>query len=171
MNNFKEIKPTELTSNPFKMIGTDWMLVTAEDESKCNMMTASWGGVGIMWNKPVAFTFIRPQRYTFSMLENGSYYSLCVLDNSYRDTLRLCGTKSGRDIDKVKETGLTVAHIDGVPYFQEAETVLICKKLYAQNLNEESTIEKSLLSNYNAEGTDWHKMYINEIVKVLVKES
>lgn len=169
MSNFKEIKPTELTENPFKMIGTDWLLVTAENDNKCNMMTASWGGLGIMWNKPVAFTFIRPQRYTFGMLESGEYYSLCVLNDSYRNTLKLCGTKSGRDIDKIKETGLTVEHIDGVPYFKEAETVLICKKLYAQNLNSESLIEKSLTSNYNAEGTDYHKMYINEIVKVLVK--
>lgn len=170
MNNFKEIKPTEITENPFKLIGTDWMLVTAEEKGKCNMMTASWGGVGIMWNKPVAYTFIRPQRYTFGMLENGEYYSLCILEDGYRDTLKLCGTKSGRDIDKVKETGLTVEHIDGIPYFSQSKLVLICKKLYAQSLNAESLIEKSLASNYNAEGSDWHKMYINEIVKVLVKE-
>lgn len=170
MSNFREIKPNEITENPFKLIGTDWMLVTAEENGKCNMMTASWGGVGIMWNKPVAFTFIRPQRYTFGMLENGEYYSLCILDDSYRDVLKLCGTKSGRDIDKVKETNLTVEYADGVPYFAESKLVLICKKLYAQNLNKESLIEKSLSVHYNAEGTDWHKMYINEIVKVLVKD-
>lgn len=170
MSNFREIKPTEITENPFKLIGTDWMLVTAEENDKCNMMTASWGGVGIMWNKPVAFTFIRPQRYTFGMLENGEYYSLCVLEDGYKDVLKLCGTKSGRDIDKVKETGLTVERIDGVPYFAQSKLVLICKKLYAQDLNAESLVEKSLAGNYNAEGTDWHKMYINEIVKVLVKD-
>jgi len=170
MSSFKEIKPTELTENAFKMIGTDWMLVTAEQEGRCNMMTASWGGIGIMWNKPVAFTFIRPQRYTFGMLENGDIFSLCILDDSYRDVLKLCGTKSGRDIDKVKETGLTINRINGVPYFAESKTVLICKKLYSQNLSEEGLIEKSLTSNYNQEGTDWHKMYINEIVNVLIKK-
>lgn len=170
MSNFKEIKPNELVGNPFKLIGTDWMLVTAEENNQCNMMTASWGGLGIMWNKPVAFTFIRPQRYTYSMLENGEYYTLCFLDDSFRDALKLCGTKSGRDIDKVKETGLTVEHINGVPYFAESKLVLVCKKLYAQLLNEESLIEKAFASNYNADGTDWHKMYINEIVNVLVKE-
>lgn len=170
MSNFKEIKPTEIIENPFKLIGTDWMLVTAEQEGKCNMMTASWGGVGIMWNKPVAFTFIRPQRYTFGMLESEEYYSLCILDDGNKEALKLCGTKSGRDIDKVKETGLTVEHINGVPYFAESKLVLVCKKLYAQMLNEENLIEKSLTSNYNTEGSDWHKMYINEIVNVLVKE-
>ena len=170
MSNFKEIKPNEITGNPFKLIGTDWMLVTAEENNQCNMMTASWGGLGIMWNKPVAYTFIRPQRYTYGMLENGEYYSLCFLDDSYRDVLKLCGTKSGRDIDKVKETGLTVEHINGVPYFAESKLVLVCKKLYSQMLNEESLLDKSLSGNYNADGTDWHKMYINEIVNVLVKE-
>lgn len=170
MSNFKEIKPNELAGNPFKLIGTDWMLVTAEENQHCNMMTASWGGLGIMWNKPVAFTFIRPQRYTYGMLENGKYYSLCFLDDRHRDALKLCGSKSGRDIDKIKETGLTVEHINGVPYFAESKLVLVCKKLYAQSLNEENLIEKSLSSNYNAEGSDWHKMYINEIVNVLIKE-
>ncbi|MEF2919906.1 MAG: flavin reductase [Acutalibacteraceae bacterium] len=165
---FKEIKPAEIVENPFKLIGTDWMLVTAEDDNKTNMMTASWGGLGIMWNKPVAYTFIRPQRYTFGMLEKGDLFSLCILDNSYRDVLKLCGTKSGRDIDKVAETGLTVNHINGVPYFEESKLVLVCRKMYSQMLNEESVIDTSVLGNYN--GDDWHKMYINEIVNVLVKE-
>ena len=60
----KEIKPEELQKNPFQMIGKEWLLVTAEKEGKTNTMTASWGGVGIMWGKPVAYVFIRPQRYT-----------------------------------------------------------------------------------------------------------
>ncbi len=170
MSQFKEISPLEITENPFQLIGKDWLLVTAEQNQQCNMMTASWGGVGIMWNKPVAFTFIRPQRHTFGMLENSEYYSLCVLDNRYRDILTFCGTKSGRDVDKIKETGLTVEHIDGVPYFAEAKLVLVVKKLYAQNMNTESVKEKAVLKNYRADGTDWHKMYINEIVRVLVKE-
>lgn len=170
MSSFKKIKPIEITENPFKLIGNDWMLVTAEHEGKCNMMTASWGGVGIMWNKPVAFTFIRPQRYTFGMLESEDMFSLCFLPESYRSVLKLCGTKSGRDIDKVSETNLTVEHTDGVPYFAESKLVLVCKKLYGQFLSEDSLTEMSLKSNYNAEGSDWHKMYINEIVKVLVKE-
>lgn len=170
MSSFKEIKPIEITENPFKLIGNDWMLVTAEHEGKCNMMTASWGGVGIMWNKPVAFTFIRPQRYTFGMLESEDMFSLCFLPESYRSALKLCGTKSGRDIDKVSETNLTVEHTDGAPYFAESKLVLVCKKLYGQFLSEDNLTEMSLKSNYNAEGSDWHKMYINEIVKVLVKE-
>ena len=93
---FKEISAKELKENPFKLIGDDWGLVTVDTKEKVNMMTVSWGGVGIMWNKPVAFTFIRPQRYTFGMLESEDMFSLCFLPESYRSVLKLCGTKSGR---------------------------------------------------------------------------
>ena len=169
MNNFKKINPEEITENTFKTIGKDWLLVTAEHNDRCNMMTASWGGLGIMWNKPVAFTFIRPQRYTFGMLESEECFSLCVLGEEYKKALMFCGSKSGRDFDKVKETGLTVQHYEGIPYFEEAKMVLICKKLYAQYLNADSVIAESIEKNYSPDGNDWHKMYISEITAVLKK--
>ena len=168
MSDFKKITAEELTANPFKLIGKDWMLITAGDKEKFNTMTASWGGVGIMWGKPVAFTFIRPQRYTFEFTENNDYYTMSFFDESYRDALKFCGSKSGRDVDKVKETGLMPAFTeDGVPYFEEAKLVLVCKKMYAQFLNEESiTDSNSVKKWYN---DDYHKMYVSEIVKVLCK--
>ena len=95
MADFIEIRPNELTDNPFELIGKDWALVTAKNGDGCNTMTASWGGVGIMWNKPVAFTFIRPQRFTFGLMENENYYTLSFFDESYRKQLQFCGTKSG----------------------------------------------------------------------------
>lgn len=168
MSIFKEIKSSEIVNNPFDLIGKDWALVTAKNGEGCNTMTASWGGVGIMWNKPVAFTFIRPQRYTFGLMENEDYYTLSFFDEEYRDALKFCGTKSGRDYDKVKETGLTPVYDESAPYFEEAKLVLVCKKLYAQNLNRESIIDEATVSPaYTAD--DFHKMYISEIVKVLVK--
>lgn len=164
----REISPYELTDNMFKTIGKDWVLVTAGSAEKYNTMTASWGSVGIMWNKPVAFTFIRPQRYTYEFIEKGEYYTLSVYGEEYRNALKICGTKSGRDIDKAKETGLTPVFDEKAPYFSEARLVLVCRKLYAQDLNEESILEESLKANYN--GNDYHKMYVSEIVKVLVNE-
>ncbi len=165
---FKEIQPRELADNPFKLIGDDWTLVTSGSKESFNTMTASWGGVGIMWGDPVAITFIRPQRYTFGFTEQNDYYSLCFFDEKYRSALKLCGTKSGRDVDKVKETGLTPAFTkEGVPYFEEARLVLICKKQYAQLLNEESVVDESIKKWYD---NDYHKMYISEIVKVLKAE-
>ena len=168
MSNFKEITPREITDNPFKLIGSDWALVTAGSSEGFNTMTVSWGGVGIMWNKPVAFTFIRPQRYTFEFTEKNGFFTMSFFDESFRKALSFCGTKSGRDVDKVKETGLTPAFTDeGVPYFKEARLVLVCKKLYAQDLTEGSIIEPFVRESYN--GDDYHKMYVSEIVKILTK--
>ncbi|MEE3333010.1 MAG: flavin reductase family protein [Ruminococcus sp.] len=168
MSAFKEISVNEIKDNPFKLIGSDWGLVAAKDGEKCNMMTVSWGGVGIMWNKPVAFTFIRPQRYSFGLLENEEYFTISFFDENYRKALSFCGSKSGRDYDKAKETGLTPLYDEKAPYFKEARLVLVCRKMYAQFLNEESVVDAdTVLKNYD---NDYHKMYISEIVKVLKNE-
>ena len=168
MSNFKTIDPSAIADNAFKLIGKDWALVTSGSRESFNTMTVSWGGVGIMWNKPVTFTFIRPQRYTFGFLEKNGFFTMSFFDESYRKALQICGTKSGRDTDKVAETGLTPAFTDnGVPYFEEARLVLVCKKLYAQDLNEDSIVEEAVKGNYN--GSDYHRMYVSEIVSVLKK--
>ena len=166
MATFMEISPYQIDDNTFEMIGRDWALVTSGSPESFNTMTISWGGTGVLWNVPVAFTFIRPQRHTFSFTESNEFCSLCFFDDAYRKALSYCGSHSGRDVDKVKETGLTPAFTEnGVPYFEEARLVLICKKLYAQDLNEASVIEPSVKSWYN--GDDYHRMYVSEIVKVL----
>lgn len=164
----REISPYELNDNVFQTIGKDWLLVTSGNEEKYNTMTASWGSLGIMWNKPVAFTFIRPQRYTYEFLENNEYFTLSVYGEEYRNALKICGTKSGRDIDKAKETGLTPVFDEKAPYFEQARLVLVCRKMYAQDLNEESIIDESIKANYSA--NDYHRMYASEIVKVLVND-
>lgn len=162
----KQIEINEFSENPFKLIGSDWMLITAKKGDKTNMMTASWGGVGILWNKPVATIYVRPQRYTKEFIDNEEYFSLCVLPEEYRQILNYCGTKSGRDEDKIAETKLTIDESEKAPIFKESRLVLICKKLYAQDLTEQSFIDKSLVEkNYQAK--DFHTMYIAEIEKIL----
>ena len=162
----KQIEINEFSENPFKLIGSDWMLITAKKGDKTNMMTASWGGVGILWNKPVVTIYVRPQRYTKEFIDNEEYFSLCVLPEEYRQILNYCGTKSGRDEDKIAETKLTIDESEKAPIFKESRLVLICKKLYAQDLTEQSFIDKSLVEkNYKAK--DFHTMYIAEIEKIL----
>ena len=140
----KQIEINEFSENPFKLIGSDWMLITAKKGDKTNMMTASWGGVGILWNKPVATIYVRPQRYTKEFIDNEEYFSLCVLPEEYRQILNYCGTKSGRDEDKIAETKLTIDESEKAPIFKESRLVLICKKLYAQDMSEDYFIDKSL---------------------------
>lgn len=102
----REISVSELKDNMFDAIGKEWMLVTAGTPEKFNMMTASWGGTGILWGKPVAFIFIRPERYTYEFIEKGDKLTLSFLGEAHREIHKICGSQSGRDIDKVAASGL-----------------------------------------------------------------
>ena len=170
MASFHEMDWKELSFNPFTKISKQWMLVTAGSEEKSNTMTASWGGVGFIWNKPVSFIFIRPQRYTKEFLDREAGYSLCFFDESHRAALNYGGSHSGRDGDKAKACQLTTAFCDGIPYYEEAELVLLCKKLYHQDMAAESFADPALLKQ-NYPGNDLHTAYIGEIVKVLGKNA
>ena len=102
----KKLEVKDLKENFFEAIGKEWMLVTAGTKEKFNTMTASWGGIGWLWNKPVAFVFIRPERYTYEFVEKNDYLTLSFLGEENKKIHAVCGSKSGRNIDKVKETGL-----------------------------------------------------------------
>lgn len=144
----KEIKHENFQENAFEMIGKDWLLITAEKDGKVNTMTASWGGVGILWNKKVAYIFIRPQRYTKEFVDFSDRLSVCVLPNSYRKELSYLGNVSGKDEDKISNANLKVQKYEDVPYFDEARLTLICRKLYAQDLKEEYFIEKDIIDKW-----------------------
>lgn len=164
----KEIQPEQFDKNVFQMIGKDWMLVTAEKDGKVNTMTASWGGAGVMWGKNVAFVVIRPQRYTKEFIDASDTFSLSILDNSYRKTLNYLGTVSGRDEDKIQKSGLTVEHSGNTPYFKEANTVLLLKKLYRQEMSPDCFIDKSLIEKWYP-NADYHTLYVAEIEKILIQ--
>jgi len=164
----KEINILDLGKlDVFKMIGQDWMLVTAGSEKNFNTMTASWGGLGVLWNKNVSFCFVRPQRYTFEFMEKNSYYSLSFYDDKYKNILKKLGTKSGRDTNKIEESGLTICHDQQAPYFKEAKIVLICKKIYAQFISPDCMLENLLKTNYTQK--DYHKFYVGEIKTCLIE--
>lgn len=165
---FKEISANSLNENFFKLIGEKWMLITAGKEKNLNMMTASWGGVGVLWNKNVAFSFIRPNRYTFEFTEQNDYYTLSFYDDEFKSELSFCGTNSGRDVDKIEKTGFTPIFDEAAPYFKESKLVLVCKKIYTQYLAPELFLDPTIEQNYPLK--DYHKMYVGEIEKVLIKE-
>lgn len=170
MTGFKEINPAEITDNFIKLIGSDWMLITAGDHVQCNTMTASWGGVGYMWNKPVAIAVIRPQRYTYEFTEREDMLTLSFFAEEYRDALKYCGSHSGREEDKIHNAGLSVAFTDEeVPAIAQAEFVLECKKLYCDMLKAECFLDKSIIEKWYP-AQDFHKAYILEITHAYIKE-
>ena len=165
---FREISVEELKDNPFTLINKDWMLITAGSREKHNTMTASWGGVGELWGRYVSTIYIRPQRYTLEFVEREDYYSLCFFGPDCRQALNLCGSKSGREIDKDAATGLTPCFDEAAPYYEQARLVFLCRKLYRQDLEEGCFLDKGLLEKWY--DNDLHRMFIGEIVKVLEKE-
>ena len=165
---FKTVDPKELKDNVFSLIGDRWMLITAGTGEDLNTMTASWGGLGILWGAPVATCYIRPQRYTKEFVDREEYFTLTFFEEEHRQALALCGSKSGRDVDKVKECGFTVKTAPcGAPYFEEASLVLVCRKRFAQEMDPANIPEDVKEKQYPDK--DYHTMYIGEIVEVLQK--
>jgi len=167
MRGFREIDPKEI-ENAVKLIGTDWMLITAADDDKVNTMTASWGCLGVLWNKSVCVAFIRPQRYTCEFVEKSNTVSFSFFDEKYRDALRFCGAHSGRCSDKFERTGLSYEFDGDTPVIEQAKLILECRKLYSDTLKKENFIVPELLANYKDD--DFHRVYICEIEKALIRE-
>ena len=165
MTRFMEIDPHELTDNVFRLIGQNWMLVTAGEREAFNTMTASWGGLGVLWNSPVSMIFVRPSRYTYEFIEREREYTLSFFGPEEKRALQICGSKSGRDIDKVKETGLTPLFDQPAPYFEQARLVLICRKLYTHDLDPAAFLDPAIMGSYK--NGNYHRMYVGEIVKAL----
>lgn len=163
---FKEIKPCEIKGNLIEAIKDEWMLISAGDESGYNMMTASWGFVGEMWGNDSAIAMIRPQRYTMEFVEKSDYFTLSFYGDN-KDIHKVCGSKSGRDVNKTELTGLNPVFTDNTVYFKEARLVLVCKKQYLAPLKEKNFIDKEPLKWYD---NDFHYMVVGKIEKVLIKE-
>jgi flavin reductase (DIM6/NTAB) family NADH-FMN oxidoreductase RutF len=165
---FCGIAPEIMDANVFKLIGSDWMLITAGTPDSFNTMTASWGSLGVLWNKNVCFCFVRPSRYTYQFMEKNDHFTLSFFEEKYRDVLDFCGSHSGRDTDKAKETKITPVkgHLGGV-YFKEARLVMECTKIYFQDLNPAHFLDKEIAENYTRK--DYHRMYVGEVAHCLVK--
>ena len=171
-NEFRRID-VESLGNAQRLIGKDWMIICAADESKesgASGMTASWGCLGVLWNKPVCVCFVRPQRYTFGLCEKNERMSFNFFtDGRERAMLGYFGKASGRDEDKIKQKGLTVAKStpDGAPFLADADVVILGRKIYEGMIEESGFVDKSLLDNYKMK--DYHKVYVCEIEEVMEK--
>jgi len=169
MQTFQQIKPEDFEHSPFKLIGKEWMLISAAKDGKVNGMTASWGGLGVMWGKNVAFTVIRKSRYTKEFVDSADTFSLTFFDRKeYGKMLSYMGTVSGRDEDKINKSGLTVAYKDATPYFEEANKVILCKKMFCQPLTPDHFLSGSIDAEWYKD-KDYHDLYISEVTDILVR--
>lgn len=167
MHTFQPYPIEELEFNPFEKIGKDWGLVSAGSKQKANAMTVSWGGLGVLWGKNVVFIFIRDSRYTKEFIDAGDFFSVSFMDKNYRDALNYCGSHSGRDEDKVANAGLTWAYKHSIPYIDEGNFILLCQKLAAMKITDDSFISPEIKKWY-ADG-DMHTMYVGEILEIMAR--
>ena len=170
----KHIKPEELSENLFTLIGKKWALLAASDSRKegigYNAMTVSWGGAGVLWGKDVFFCFVRPQRYTKEFIDKSQCVTLSFFPDEYRQALALCGRKSGRDCDKIKEAGLNASvGENGEVTFEQARITIVGKKLYASELKPECFIDKTLVAE-NYPSSDFHTVYVCEITDIEISD-
>lgn len=164
---FQKVKLTDLSLNPFGAIGEGWMLVTAGDAAKANTMTASWGGLGVLWGEDVAFVFIRPQRYTKEFMDARGCFSLSFFDGRKQE-MGLLGSVSGRERDKIAESGLHLAMLDGVPTFEEAQLVLLLDTLYTDEIKPEK-MPAELVGKWYP-NKDFHTVYVARIRAAYCRE-
>jgi len=167
--NVKEIDIQSIKMNPFTLIGEQWMLISAKKDDGCNTMTASWGGLGVLWSKNVVSLYIRPQRYTNEFVDGSNHFTLSFFDESYKKTLAYLGRVSGRDEDKIAKSELTLINDENMVAFEEAELIIVCKKIYKQQLMKDCFIDDSISSSVYPDD-DFHYLYVGEIEKIYVKE-
>lgn len=163
---FREISAKEIDTNLIKAIADEWMLISAGDSDKYNMMTASWGFAGEMWGEDSVIAMIRPQRYTMEFVDKSDYFALSFYGDN-KEIHKVCGSKSGRNVDKTALTGLTPVFENNTVYFKEARMVIVCKKQYVSQLDESKFTQNEPLKWYADK--DFHYMIIGKIEKVLVK--
>ena len=167
MHTFQPFPIEQLEINPFEKIGKEWALVSAGSRKKANTMTISWGGVGVLWGKNVAFIFIRDSRYTKEFIDSNDFFSVSFLNDQYRDALNYCGSHSGKDEDKLKNAGLNWNYKLSIPFVDEGNLILLCQKLSATKINEDSFLTPDIKKWYT--DGNMHTMYVAEILEVLAR--
>lgn len=165
---YKTVEPKNIKDNLIKCFADEWALITAGSGDDYNMMTASWGFTGEMWGADSLAVVVRPQRYTMEFIDKNDYFTVSFYGDR-KDIHKVCGSKSGRDIDKTAEAALTPVKGEKYTYFKEARMVFVVKKQFVQQMTEEAFFDKAIVDKWYPE-KDFHYMIIGKIEKVLIAE-
>ncbi len=164
----KEISVNTFIAKTHDLWSNQWLLLTAGDfaSGEFNCMTVGWGAFGTMWRKPFAQVVVRPTRHTFGFLEKHDTFTLCAFSEKHKKALTLLGSKSGRDGDKIKESGLTPkkASVVAAPVYEETELAIECRKIYWDDFDPSRILDASVHELYPLK--DYHRIYYGEIVAV-----
>lgn len=170
--NYETVAAADFNENFFKLVADDWTVITAGEDP--NSMVASWGGAGIMFNKPVTWCFLRANRYTLEKIRETGVYTMCYFPEQYKNDIMQFGIKSGINTDKMDKTALTPMDTPaGVPAYKEARVIIECRLIAASTVSKDEfyTEEaKEFLQGGYDEAKDWHKLVYGEITNIYVKK-
>jgi flavin reductase (DIM6/NTAB) family NADH-FMN oxidoreductase RutF len=172
-NEWKSRRVEEFPGSPFIRIGADWMLISAGDVSSdkgaWNTMTASWGCLGVLWQRNIAQVYIRNTRHTLGFANASGIFSLSFFGEAFRKALNICGEDSGRDTNKAVKAELTpIVFPGGAVGFREAKEIIVCRKLYTHDFDPSRFLDPNIdVSQYPLK--DYHRLFIGEITEYLVK--
>lgn len=157
------------------------VLLTTKSGDKVNTMTISWGTLGIEWGKPIMNVFVRDNRLTKEQLDENPEFTINIPMGEYdKKILGVCGTQTGREVDKIKELNLTLEepHCITVPAIKELPLTLECKVIYKQKQDEHEITEEikakfypqDVDSTFHGANKDFHTAYYGEIVSAYIVE-
>ena len=168
-NGYTKISPADIDGNIIQRLGEEWMLITSGTPESYNTMTASWGGMGIIWGAPVSFITVRNTRYTYGFLQKNDIYTLTFFGGAEKEAMGYLGSHSGRDGDKVAQTGLTPMETPlGSMSFEQATMILECRKIFEDKLDPKSIFDDEMAKTYLGT-TEHHVLFFGEIVNVWMK--
>lgn len=166
----KHLNVAEITDNFVNKIDKQTALVTArKKDGTFNMCTVSWASIGRLWRKNIITIYIKPIRFTDSFIIEDNYFTLSFLDNNHHNDLILCGTKSGKNFDKIKNTNLKPIFLKNGITFEDYDLVFVLKKIYQGKFNEQGLISKEEIINRYYVDEPFHNVYIGEIVDIISK--
>lgn len=168
MHSFQPVSVDLMECNPFEKIGKEWMLVTAGNEEKANTMTASWGGMGVMWGQNVVYVVIRQSRYTKEFIDREGTFSLSFLGEKHRSMLKYLGSVSGRTENKIKEADVELNYAQGVPFIDQCNLAFICQVMSATVLKPDDFLDQGIDTSWYSD-KDYHTLYIAKITDILAR--
>ena len=156
----------EFNTEIFSQFDKKWALLSAGDKENHNTMTISWGGMGTLWSRPVVTVYVKPIRYTYNFLNENEYFTISFYEDKYKDAMSFMGNNSGRDIDKDKESGLTIKELNKAITYNEAEVTILCKKIYSQDFNIDNMPKEIVDHYYSIE--EPHRLYVGQVVDIII---
>ncbi|MGA9071422.1 MAG: flavin reductase [Terracidiphilus sp.] len=171
---FKQISPEEISDDVFTLVGKVFPVITAGKKDYFNSMTASGGGMGILFRKPTTWCILQTGRYTLELMQKEQTYTLSYFPDEYKKQVMFLGSKSGRDSEKMEEVELTsVQTPSGNMTFKEARLIIDCNltQITAPDLNDFYSQEAREYVNevYN-DPKEFRKFVFGEITHVWVKK-